>query len=242
MQTDNPYILKKLDWDTQHFGVSAARLELFADVTAETAQQIIAEMAAYEFVAIRNQNNRSANNLFLNTQTQAILLDSNIYYRRQTDSQKILAPGITICEAYAGDEAIIELIEGSYVNTRFFKDPHISVEKAQAVYDLRVRNAFGKAGKYFIVHEIEGRIAGFALMSKSNEELTCELVAVSADFRGVGIGQKITDAFDVLAMQLNLDQIMIPTQADNLGATRLYARCGYLPSEFHTIYHLWNRA
>jgi len=234
------YSLKNLEWDTQYFGVASARLELESEISRTDVDEITGLARQYEFITIRNRGNNSHNNILIGTHTNAFLTDCNVYYRRAADIERQIDSCISIKDELDYNDEIMQLAGISFSNSRFFKDPFISKKKAGRVYSEWINNAFSKKGRYFILYQETGMPVGFLLCSVSSEsELSCELIAVNPKFKKRGIGRKLLDAFHALSLELKTQMIMIPTQADNLPATRLYSSDGFLPGEFHTIYHWW---
>jgi len=239
MEKQNVYELNKLTWDTEHFGISSARLEMISQINDSVFDEILENALPYEFITIRNQNNDAHNNIQIKNKTNALLVDCNVYFRRGVDGDIEAGDGIFTRAHMPVNEKIIKIAGSSFSNTRFFKDPNIHVEKAKGVSAERVKNAFEKADKFFIVFGGVDAPAGFSLCSRSEDELVCELIAVDSEFAGQGIGKKLVNAMHPLAREMGLEKLMVPTQADNIAATRLYTSTGFLPSEFHTIYHWW---
>ena len=79
----------------------------------------------------------------------------------------------------------------------------------------------------------DGNILGYALCSRKDDSLWLHRLVVSPHHRGQGIGQKIVDELEKVAVKNSLNAVSLKTPEDNNGALRFYHRLGFSvgPSE-----------
>ncbi|MBC8156905.1 hypothetical protein H7X64_01920, partial [Armatimonadetes bacterium] len=74
------YECKPLQWDTDYFGVSSARVNLSGIVDEQGQKEILEYCKNYDFATISNLGNLQENNYWIDNRTNAFLADMNIQF------------------------------------------------------------------------------------------------------------------------------------------------------------------
>lgn len=240
------YEIKPLAWDTAFFGVPCARLTLYEALSEGAFAQAMKALREYRFVTIANEGDCHANNYLIGARTHAFLTDVNIHLRKSITGaeQAEGAPRVAVSNALEYDGGAVLLAQKSFVHSRFLNDPHLSKELAEQLYKNWVSSSFGREDKFFAVCREAGKTLGFILFREAPTEQSAvvELIAVSGERRGEGVGSALMRSLDAHCVKRRLTSIRLGTQADNRGALNFYHKNGFCNHCVSYIYHLWQPA
>lgn len=239
--SDTKIIFRNLDWDSEYFGVKCGRIDLNDNIDDDEKSQVSKFAEQYDFVTITNQKNCNLNNVYIGKELKAFLADVNIQFEKYPISDQEIDSNIKIYNCYSKNESLVNMVEGAYKHSRFFNDSHISSQKASGIYQNWVRNSFNNKNKYFVNYEEAGLIKGFLICSVDNKRnLIIELICVSEEFKGNGIGKALIKASEKITLENQLIKIKVGTQIENISALNFYKSCGFILIDISYIYHLWN--
>jgi GNAT superfamily N-acetyltransferase len=180
------------------------------------------------------------------------LLDYCVDYRI-TPFSSITEPkkteDIVIRFAKPEDEKELEdLAKGAFKSHfgRFHADQHFTFDQATEVYVEWMRSSLRGYADYFILAEIEGRIAGLSIWKKTSqaeEQLPVKIShysigAVHPDFFGKGLFTRLTYE----GMKLfngKTDLIEGPTHINNYAVQRGYTRLNWQIYDARHSFHKW---
>lgn len=132
-------------------------------------------------------------------------------------------------------DAVADLAGRAFVYDRFHQDPAISHSRAEAIKRDWARNFFaGRRGDWMVVAESQGRVAGFLQLLKGGEDLIIDLVAVDADFRGLGLAR---DMIAFAAASCGPPNVVVGTQVANLPSIALYQDLGLKLKAAQYVFH-----
>ena len=153
-------------------------------------------------------------------------------------SQKSIYKNITLQKDFAVRDAqahdqqqVVEIARNSFVNSRFHKDPNISLETASKIKTDWVKNYFnGKRGNRMFIAENHGKVIGFLQLVNN----IIDLIAVDSNFQGKGVGSSmISKATD------EIGTLQVGTQSTNVSATKMYQNNGFQLSSTQLVMHKW---
>lgn len=231
-----------LDWDTDYFGVSSARIILKGNISEENQNKILEYCRQFQFVTISNVGNIKGNNHWIGKKSSAFLTDMNIQFLKKIKGKPDFRDKLTdVYNAYSKDEKVISIAESAFLYSRFFNDPALPKEQADNIYLHWTKCAFGQANKYFVTSKRNDEIAGYILFSMDREQnvATIELIAVDQKFRGQRVGKSLISELESFAYNKEIDFIKVGTQIDNVTATQFYIACGFKYVSCSSVYHLW---
>ncbi len=90
---------------------------------------------------------------------------------------------------------------------------------------------------FYFVALFGGKIAGYCGMWHIINEGHITNIAVSGEFRGNGIGQRLMDELLRTALDLEMIGITLEVRVSNYSAQRLYMRNGFKPEGFRKNYY-----
>lgn len=235
------YELIPLEWDTEYFGVSSARVNLSGIVEDGEQKDIIDFCKNYDFVTISNQNNIKENNYWIGNRTNAFLADINIQFLKDITDKKIYDEKTYVANNLSRNEQIINIANKSFKYSRFFNDQNLPTKQASNIYTHWTECAFNQENKYFVISEIEGNIAGYILFSFNKDISVIELIAVDERYQGQRVGKTMIDTLEYYVIDKGNNKIKVGTQVDNVAAVQFYSAMGFKYVSCGSIYHLWRR-
>ncbi len=148
----------------------------------------------------------------------------------------------------ADEKELTDLARISFKNHfgRYHSDPHFTNKQATEVYVEWMRSSLKGYADYFVLAEIEGRIAGLSIWKKTSEDeerLPAKIShysigAIHPDFFGKGLFTKLTYE----GMKLfdgETDVIEGPTHINNYAVQRGYARLNWQICDARHSFHKW---
>lgn len=139
------------------------------------------------------------------------------------------------------DVSAIEAISAGVLRrSHLHSDSRLPVERTQRYYAAWARNnATGRAQRTLIARA-SGHVIGYLSIFDANGHVAIDLVAVSAQWQGQGVGHALLAELGASLAERPEIVATVGTQVDN-PALKLYRRFGYIPSVCHATYHLWAR-
>lgn len=124
--------------------------------------------------------------------------------------------------------------------SRFAKDPHLDLAKRYAMYDAWIKNSCNRqiASEVWVEQDGE-RIKGMVTLGQKSGRADIGLLAVSEAYRGQGVGKRLLNLAQSFCAEQGFGQLQVVTQADNVGACRLYESSGFKLERIQNFYHFW---
>lgn len=236
------YELRSLQWDTDYFGVSSARVNLSGIVDEKGQEEIIEFCKDYDFVTISNLDNLKENNQWIGNKTNAFLADMNIkFIKVLVDKTDFNDEKTYVANNVSRNEQIINIARKSFNYSRFFNDPRIHEVKANNIYVHWTECAFNQENKYFIITEREGNVAGYILFSINEESSVIELISVDKKYQGQRVGKSLIHTMELFVIDKGIKKIKVGTQVNNISAIQFYNAMGFKYVSCGSMYHLWRR-
>lgn len=231
-----------LDWDTDYFGISSARVNINGVVGEIGQEEIIEFCKDYDFVTISNLENLKENNYWIGNKTNAFLADMNIQFIKVlADKPNYKDEKTYVVNSLSRNEQIVNIAKNSFNYSRFFNDPKLPEEQAKNIYLHWTECAFGQENKYFVISEREGDVVGYSILSIVEDYCFFELMAVGTDQQGKGVGKSLMLVMESFVMDQGIKKIKVGTQVNNIKAAQLFIAMGYKYVSCGSIYHLWRR-
>lgn len=229
----------ELLWDTEFFGVKSAKAILKKPLKKIEWENLKKRFEDYQFLSILNLESESFNAQLIGKDTSAFLIDTNIQFVKKLTKLSELSANVTIHQALAKNEKIIEIADFSF--SKFTEDPELLKRRGNEVYSQWLLNAFEKKEKFFLISKnIAGEINGFVLFSYLDSTCIIELIAVSTKESKGGIGTSLFNALEHISFKQGIKEIKVGTQIKNLNAINFYHKMGCKQVGCHQVFHLWN--
>ncbi len=140
-------------------------------------------------------------------------------------------------------ERLREISRAAYENTRFFNDTHFPHDRCVDMYDTWIRKScLENYADQVIVAELNQQLVGYVtckLMSEKREG-SIGLIGIAEEARNQGLGQHLIEAALNWFVQQNMEKVSVITQGRNIGAQRLYQKCGFATRSVQLWYHRWS--
>lgn len=237
---NNNYECKHLQWDTDYFGVSSARVNINDVIDEQGQDEILKFCKDYDFVTISNLNNIKENNHWIGNRTNAFLVDMNIQFIKVlVDKPDYQDEKTYVVNCLSRNEQIVNIASMSFNYSRFFNDPKLPQEQAKNIYLHWTECAFGQENKYFVISEREGNVAGYILFSFNGDISVIELIAVDEKYQGQRVGKSLIDKMESFVIDQGIRKIKVGTQVNNISAVQFYTKMGFKYLSCGSMYHLW---
>jgi len=112
----------------------------------------------------------------------------------------------------------------------------VPADPAVCVLPARIEQVAADPASLLLVAECSGRLTGTALiiicldtMYRDRPFLVIENVVVDETVRGAGIGRRLLDAVDQVAVEAGATKVMLLSNAARAKAHRFFEACGYAP-------------
>lgn len=236
------YECKFLQWDTDYFGISSARVNICGIVDEKGQEEIIEFCKDYDFVTISNLDNNKESNHWIGNRTNAFLADMNIHFLKVlSDKPDYQDEKTYVVNNLSWNEQIVDISMKSFNYSRFFNDPKLPRQQAKNIYLHWTKCAFVQENKYFVISEREGNVAGYILFSMSGDGSVIELIAVDKKYQGQRVGKSLIHIMEVFVIDQGIKKIKVGTQINNISAAQFYNAMGFKYSGCGSVYHLWRR-
>jgi ribosomal protein S18 acetylase RimI-like enzyme len=138
--------------------------------------------------------------------------------------------------------ALMALARANHRNTRFYHDTHFDRARCDELYAVWIeRSVTGELADVVWLVESGGAPRGYLTLRAGSGTATIGLVAVDAEYRGRGYGDRLLQAAARWATRQGLRQISVVTQGRSAAAVRFYERAGFTTSLVQLWYHRWLR-
>lgn len=240
--SNKQYEFMTLQWDSDFFGVSSARVNLNGAVEKMDQEKIIEFCKGYDFVSIYNYDNVKENNYWIGNRTNAFLVDLNIQFQKNVVDKPNYQDGKSyVRNELTRNEQILDIASKSFKYSRFFNDPDLSQEKANNIYLHWTECAFGQDDKFFVIAERGEKVAGYILFSKNANSYVVELIAVDENYQGQKVGKSLISTMESFVKDQGMDVIRVGTQVNNILAAQFYYAAGFKYVSCSSVYHLWSK-
>jgi ribosomal protein S18 acetylase RimI-like enzyme len=232
-------VFYKLDWDTKFFGVKSGKIKLFKSINTDQLKKLKYLITDYQFISIENLNSKTKNTKLLGEETNAFLVDTNVQFEKDLKLQTNNYKDIYIKNSLPKNKEILNL--SKFEHSKFIRDRELFKRGGGKVYYYWLLNSFNKKDKYFAIFKNDNEVInGYILFSYKDDQCIIELISVSDDCRGLGIGSKLVQSVEHFVYNNGYKKIKVGTQTINHGAVNFYHKLGFKQKECHQIYHLWN--
>ena len=230
-------LVELLTWDTEFWGIRAARVHGDNDNDLRLADAECADLgirwasmlAPSVATSLVNSAIRVGYDMVDIRVTLRMTLDSSISDR----SVEIAAPDDI--------EAMASIASTAFPASRFSVDPHLDDNRCADFYDTWLRNSVsGQMADAIVVSRHFGEIDGFMTVRIAKDHTgLLPLVAIRADRRGRGVGRRLLD--DALAWfgAQRCRELDVVTQLSNTPAIGLYESVGFRIVESGIWLHRW---
>lgn len=234
------YECKHLQWDTDYFGVSSARVNLKGIVDDKGQEEILKFCKCYDFVTIANLDNIKENNYWIGNRTNAFLADMNIqFFKVLVEKPDHQDEKTYVVNSFHLNEQVVDIARKSFDYSRFFNDPKLPEEKAKNIYLHWTECAFDQENKYFVISEREGNVAGYILFTMNEDSSVIELIAVDEKYQGQKVGKSMIHTMESFVMNQGINKNKVGTQVNNISAAQFYNALGFKYVSCGSMYHLW---
>lgn len=239
-------LVRRLDWDSQHFGVSIGRVDAPV-VTASSAADIAREMeeaaisCAYLLIDAADRSSFRAA-----TTAGARPVDLRMTYeldlaRMRVSGTETATPTIVRSATMDDLSALEPLAAEAHRDSRFYFDGNFDESRVDELYRTWIRKSVtGDLANDVITFDLDGRAGGYVSWSSKGEEGDIGLVAIAEGGRGKGAASTLLRRALTDMAKSGAKRVSVVTQGRNAAAQRLYQRAGFVLRDVAAWLHLWS--
>jgi len=133
---------------------------------------------------------------------------------------------------------LLTVTENAFTRSRFHRDPRIGGVIGERIKAAWIENnlMYRQHCETYIYQDVQlKKILGYVSMIRTKSSISIDLIAVSRESRGKGIGSKLILMCKQLASISNLD-LFVGTQTDN-PSNSLYLKLGFVQDSQYFVFH-----
>lgn len=228
--------IRKLEWDSEFFGLQIGRVDLQTlDDAVDLALMHYDLKYQYDLLYVFSKEGLSFDAI------GAELVDEKILYSKPCEPREQYND-ISFYKQDTPSEDLyrLALVSGGY--SRFKLDERLPQGCYERLYTRWIENACPKDGtnKQILTYLDAKNVAkGMITIDYQGELGHIGLVAVDADCQHQGIGGMIMSTLDGYLYDLGVKTLEVPTQKANKDACRWYEKNGFKVKSVTPIYHWW---
>jgi ribosomal protein S18 acetylase RimI-like enzyme len=131
------------------------------------------------------------------------------------------------------------IARASHGDTRFYADERFPRERCGELYDTWIRRSCEGWADAVLVVERNDAPAGYVSVHRRDGSGSIGLIGVAEEQRGRGVGEALVRGALAWCAGEELARCTVVTQGRNVGAQRLFQRCGFRTSEVDLWFHRW---
>jgi len=242
MEANN--ICEYLKWDSDFFSRRIARITANR-LSKEMLESIMTwnKINAIDCLYFRC-NVADLDSIRLAEDNQFRLVDIRVIFEKRLDNHMIVGDqgmrGV-VRPCRPDDIPALRAIAGvSYHDSRFYSDPNFPTALCNTMYETWIEKSCNGYADAVLVAELQGQPVGYiSCHLPDRTEGHIGLVAVSSDYSGKGLGQKLVNESLRLFAEKGIRHMTVVTQGTNSKAQHLYQKCGFLTRSMQLMYHWW---
>jgi ribosomal protein S18 acetylase RimI-like enzyme len=239
--------LRRLDWDTAHFGQKMGVLAVAPAALARDPSTLTADL----LLSLREAADDGYAHVILRVEVEQLalaraaeecglrLVDVSVDHSAKVGPRRALtALGPSVRLAGPADVDVLRCIaQESFRHSRFASDPFFTKEQSAELHRQWVSNLCNGLADAVIVAEATGEIAGFtSCVRQSDGSGRIPLIATSEDFRRQGVGRALVDASLQWFASAGIGVAHVKTQVANYPALALYHAAGFAVTKGELTY------
>jgi dTDP-4-amino-4,6-dideoxy-D-galactose acyltransferase len=236
---DADAICKLLPWDSAHFGMRIARVQL-DHLTPASLASIERWLKSNPVDCLYFLATPQAETLRLAAESGFRFVDTRVTLECDLTSAPLAKTNTNIRPAVSDDLPVLTRIASeSHHDSRFYVDGNFPPAACDELYRIWITKAFENRQGVVFVAELGGKAVGYSAISASDGDGIISLIAIDAMYRGRAIATHLMNRSETWFRQHNVRRVHVPTQASNVPALRLYESQGFKVARTEPWFHRW---
>lgn len=223
-------MIKKLEWDSTFFNLNVGKVDFkeCKESLNDESYDLLYVVSSADF----DLKLKGFENSFSEQKVN--------FYKEFKETQQLSENVFSYRETEYDIQDIYELAFESGKNSRFLLDKKFNAEKFKELYKLWIDNSIsGNLADDVLFYKYQGKIVGLLTYKTTKKNASVGLIAVSEKHQGKGIGGIMLRHLETVLNIKGIQNLTIPTQAQNQQACYFYNKIGYSISEKTYIKHYW---
>lgn len=240
MDVQNGYNIKRLGWDTEHFGFNVG--ECVVDNVIDSIETLKEMSASLNLKLLYIVSSMRQSEL----ECGGLALHERVTYKRQRAEQHCIDDSSSSkyrIESFKGRKPsgeLIRLSRDSGAFSRFCVDPEFPQKAFLELYDKWLENSIftDYATDVLVCMNQENVPIGLLTYKTEIGRSDIGLLAVSPEYRKRGIARLLLNSY-MRSVPREVESCYVVTQGNNFAARKCYESLGYGVDKITNIYHLW---
>lgn len=231
--------IEKLNWDSNFFELPIYRVDINDKIELKEISHQLNNLKGFYYIF----------SPFSITGLESLMIDEKIYFEQKVKNPKFNLSNqsdFEVKDVKLGDLNSTQLASMKILSRQAgkfsrFKSDKLLSSKFNALYDLWIEKSLSReiAESVLTIFQKE-EILGFVSLVLKNENLEIGLISIDEKHQGMGLGKKLIDAANKFAFENKLNNILVPTQRQNIQACSFYKKAGFKELNSTFIYHYNN--
>jgi dTDP-4-amino-4,6-dideoxy-D-galactose acyltransferase len=231
--------IQKLDWDSNFFELPMYRVDINDKIEIEEISHKLSTLKGFYYIFSPFSINGLEN----------LLVDEKIYFEQKVRQLKFNSCNqsdskvrdVKFSDLTSTQLQSMKLLSRQAGKFSRFKSDKLLNSKFNALYDLWIEKSLSReiAESVLTIFQ-EEEILGLVSLVSKKENLEIGLISIDKKHQGKGLGKKLIDATNEFAFEKKLNNILVPTQRQNIQACSFYKKAGFKELNSTFIYHYNN--
>jgi dTDP-4-amino-4,6-dideoxy-D-galactose acyltransferase len=234
---------RRLDWDSDFFGIPIGRIDLPPDAGREDIEAALRAAREVGLACLYAEAPfGSPLAVTVGRLPGATLTDVKTTLVRSVrpDENRAFEDGIRLGAGHEDRGRLAEIVEQVALMSRFRHDPRFGEPAARRLYREWLRRSLDEGyADEILVSERDGGATGFLTLNHKAAGPAIVLFGVHAAERGRGWGGRLLRAAGARAAVAGASRLSVVTQGHNIEALRAYIRSGFNIATSNLFFHLW---
>lgn len=237
-------MLKKLDWDSFHFGYPVYFIHLMdRDLDAKS---VINQLLETKFHVCYIESDNYDESFYRKLKfyfPKSIFVSKKVLLELEVQNKSLTYISLSHIQKKIFKDRIIDLCFQSGHHSRFYVDKNFKNGEFTFLYREWAIKSIRSEEKDIIavLGHNSNQLLGMAIVSKNYNILNIEIIAVDLNCRHLGIGSQLIDMIHTYAFEKKLKQIHVVTQYENKGAYNFYLKNQFEVVKTSFQFHVWNK-
>ena len=120
-----------------------------------------------------------------------------------------------------------KMSKGAFRTVHWYRDSNFKMGDVDRLYVKWVENSCKGRASLVLIYEENKKVLGYVACNKQKNIGVIDLIAVSKDSKGKGVGKELVMAALNHFKEMGFNQIKVKTDIRNAAALNLYNKCGF---------------
>lgn len=230
--------IKKLEWDSNYFGINIAELTLERDTVDKVFFEKIINQSEFDFI----QSKVSIADVLKISNLEKMnfkFADLKVTFTLNLKEFTLMKDERSLVATEYDSDALKKISRGIFIDSRYYGYENLfSKYKVDELYEIWLeKSIMGVFDDICLKYCIDNQPVGFVTLKILSERARIGLIGVSNKFQSQGVGGKLIRNAVSFLRNKNVDFLDVSTQGKNIIAENFYIKQGFRLKEIESWYY-----